>query len=99
MNRMRTLRLQRPPFWHVVAQAPIHAYRRWISPYTPPTCRFFPTCSEYALQAIARYGPWKGWLLASWRIMRCHPFHPGGYDPVKDPPFIQRPPTSFDEES
>ncbi|GAA0272299.1 hypothetical protein GCM10009539_69620 [Cryptosporangium japonicum] len=62
--------------------APIEAYRRWISPALPPRCRFHPSCSAYALEALRTHGPVAGILLAGWRIMRCHPFHPGGYDPV-----------------
>lgn len=57
-------------------------YKREISPYLPPSCRFVPTCSEYAMQAVAKYGAVKGGYLAVRRILRCHPFHPGGYDPV-----------------
>lgn len=60
----------------------IRAYQRLISPYLPPTCRFYPSCSSYATDAIARYGPWKGGYLAIRRLLRCHPLHPGGYDPV-----------------
>lgn len=60
----------------------IRFYRRQISPSIPPCCRFTPTCSQYALQAIERYGALKGGGLALWRILRCNPFHPGGYDPV-----------------
>ena len=57
-------------------------YKREISPYLPPSCRFVPTCSEYAMQAVMKYGAVKGGYLAVRRILRCHPFHPGGYDPV-----------------
>ena len=57
-------------------------YKREISPYLPPSCRFVPTCSEYAMQAVTKYGAVKGGYLAVRRILRCHPFHPGGYDPV-----------------
>lgn len=60
----------------------IRAYQRFVSPFTPPTCRFYPSCSAYAVDAIARYGPWRGSRLAVRRLLRCHPFHPGGYDPV-----------------
>ena len=60
----------------------IRGYRLLISPLFPPTCRFQPTCSNYAITAIERFGPIKGTWLAAQRILRCHPFHPGGYDPV-----------------
>jgi putative membrane protein insertion efficiency factor len=60
----------------------IRFYQRHISPSLPPACRFTPTCSEYALQAIEKYGALKGGYLALRRILKCHPFHPGGYDPV-----------------
>lgn len=60
----------------------IKGYRLFISPLKPPTCRFVPTCSEYALQAIEKYGIIRGGLMAVRRILRCHPFHPGGYDPI-----------------
>lgn len=62
--------------------AAIRFYRRSISPGLPPACRFFPTCSEYALEAIERYGALKGGWMAFWRILRCNPFSRGGYDPV-----------------
>ena len=65
-----------------VMQAPIHVYRKVISPLKPATCRFYPTCSAYALEAIEKHGAAKGSWLAARRILRCHPFHPGGYDPV-----------------
>lgn len=65
-------------------KAPIYAYRKFISPLKPPTCRFYPTCSQYALEAIEKHGAAKGGWLAAKRILRCHPFHPGGYDPVPD---------------
>ena len=60
----------------------IQGYRRWISPLFPPSCRFQPTCSQYAIEAIDRFGLLKGGWLAIARVSRCHPFHPGGYDPV-----------------
>jgi uncharacterized protein len=62
----------------------IKGYRMFISPLFPPTCRFQPTCSMYAIDAIARFGVIKGSWLAVRRILRCHPFHPGGYDPVPE---------------
>lgn len=62
--------------------AAIRLYQRWISPYTPPSCRFYPSCSEYAVQAVQRHGLLRGGWLALQRLLRCHPLHPGGYDPV-----------------
>ena len=63
--------------------APIRFYRRVLSPLKPqPTCRFSPTCSSYALKAVETHGVWRGLLLAVRRILKCHPFHPGGLDPV-----------------
>jgi putative membrane protein insertion efficiency factor len=61
----------------------IRAYRLLISPLLPPSCRFTPTCSEYAKQAIEKYGALRGVYLAARRLLRCHPFHTGGYDPVR----------------
>ncbi len=57
-------------------------YRKFISPCFPPTCRFTPTCSAYALEAVTKHGAIKGSFLSIKRILKCHPFHPGGYDPV-----------------
>jgi putative membrane protein insertion efficiency factor len=65
-----------------VVAAPIVAYRRWISPALPARCRFYPSCSAYALEAVRTRGVIVGLGLATWRLLRCHPFHPGGYDPV-----------------
>lgn len=62
----------------------IKLYRIFISPLFPPSCRFQPTCSTYAIQAIERFGIWRGGSLTIRRILRCHPFHPGGYDPVPE---------------
>ncbi len=59
---------------------PIEFYRKHISPLTPPSCRFYPTCSEYAILAIKKYGPLKGFFKALWRILRCNPFSKGGID-------------------
>jgi putative membrane protein insertion efficiency factor len=65
-----------------VVAAPIVAYRRWISPALPARCRFYPSCSAYALEAVRTHGAIRGIGLAIWRLLRCHPFHPGGFDPV-----------------
>ena len=62
----------------------IRFYRRAISPLRPPCCRFIPTCSQYAYIAITRFGPIKGTYLAIKRLLKCHPFHAGGYDPVPE---------------
>ena len=60
--------------------AVLRAYKRWISPLLPPACRFVPTCSEYAWLAVHRHGVSRGLWLAGLRVLRCHPFHPGGVD-------------------
>jgi putative membrane protein insertion efficiency factor len=67
-----------------VLSAAIVAYRRYVSPALPARCRFYPSCSAYAQEAIARHGALRGTALAVGRLLRCHPFHPGGYDPVPD---------------
>ena len=67
----------------------IRFYRKRISPLLPPMCRYYPTCSAYALQAVEIHGAFKGSLLAAWRILRCNPFSAGGYDPV--PPKKEKP--------
>lgn len=61
----------------------IRFYQVRISPLKKPSCRFYPTCSQYAIDAVTKYGAWKGSILAVRRLLKCHPFHPGGYDPVK----------------
>ena len=75
--------------WHAVKWlliAPfvllIKIYQNGISPFLPPSCRYIPTCSQYALEALEKYGALKGGWLAFRRILRCNPFHKGGYDPV-----------------
>lgn len=62
---------------------PLRAYRRLISPWKPATCRFSPTCSEYAIQALEVHGAWRGTRMALWRLLRCQPFCEGGHDPVR----------------
>ena len=65
------------------AVGPIRIYRRFVSPMLPPSCRYCPSCSEYALQAIQKHGVLKGGLLGTWRIIRCNPWSKGGIDPVR----------------
>ena len=60
----------------------LRVYKRWISPLFPPSCRYVPTCSEYAMEAVERYGAVRGGALAAWRVLRCHPLASGGLDPV-----------------
>jgi uncharacterized protein len=60
----------------------LQLYKRWISPVLPPACRYVPTCSEYAMEAVERYGVLRGGIMAAWRVLRCHPLVKGGYDPV-----------------
>jgi putative membrane protein insertion efficiency factor len=60
----------------------VRGYQRWISPALPPTCRFYPTCSSYAIEALQVHGLLRGTALAGWRLLRCAPWHPGGVDPV-----------------
>jgi uncharacterized protein len=62
----------------------IHLYQHTVSILLGPCCRFYPSCSNYASVSIQRFGIWKGTLLALKRLMKCHPFHPGGYDPVPE---------------
>jgi putative membrane protein insertion efficiency factor len=65
----------------------LRVYKRWVSPAFPPACRYVPTCSEYAMEAVERYGALRGGAMAAWRVLRCHPFVEGGLDPVlKAPP-------------
>lgn len=67
-----------------ILKGPVILYRKVISPLKPPTCRFYPTCSEYALQALEVHGALKGSYLTVRRIVKCHPFHPGGIDHVPE---------------
>jgi len=81
---MKASRLLRKPLewlaWVLIM--PIRFYQRFISPLTPPSCRFTPTCSQYAVEALRKYGPFKGSWLAVKRLLRCHPLGGSGYDPV-----------------
>lgn len=65
-----------------ILMAMVRFYRAAISPLRPPCCRFYPTCSQYALEALEKYGALKGGYLSVRRVLRCNPFHKGGYDPV-----------------
>lgn len=62
----------------------LRGYKWAISPLFPPACRYLPTCSEYAMEAVEHHGPVRGSLMAVWRLLRCHPLSKGGYDPVVD---------------
>ena len=64
--------------------APIRLYQRWISPGLAPRCRYYPTCSAYAVEAIRELGPVRGLILAGWRLLRCNPFSHGGVDELSD---------------
>jgi uncharacterized protein len=61
----------------------LRIYKRWVSPLLPVACRFQPTCSEYMLQAVERYGALRGGLMGITRLLKCNPFHSGGFDPVR----------------
>jgi uncharacterized protein len=65
-----------------IVLALLHAYKRLLSPWLPPSCRYVPTCSEYAEEAVERFGVLRGGVMAAGRLLRCHPFVKGGYDPV-----------------
>jgi putative membrane protein insertion efficiency factor len=66
-----------------VLTLPIRLYQRFISPALPRRCKYEPTCSAYATEAFRMFGPWRGFVLATWRLVRCNPFSHGGYDPVE----------------
>jgi uncharacterized protein len=67
-----------------LALGPIRAYQRWISPSRPRRCRYEPTCSSYAAEAVERFGVFRGLFLATWRLLRCNPLSHGGFDPVPE---------------
>jgi uncharacterized protein len=73
--------------------APIRLYQRWISPAFAPRCRYYPSCSEYAAQAIRELGAVRGLILAGWRLLRCNPFSHGGFDEVSDRRLFRNTPT------
>ena len=66
----------------VLLIAPLRVYQRFISPAFPARCKYYPSCSEYAVQAVSEFGILRGLVLAAWRLLRCNPFSHGGYDPV-----------------
>lgn len=68
----------------------IRVYQATISPLLPPACRFYPSCSHYAVEALGRHGALAGTALACWRLLRCHPLHPGGVDEVPARPAFRR---------
>jgi putative membrane protein insertion efficiency factor len=72
-----------------VVLVPIRAYRRFVSPALPNRCKYYPSCSAYAVEAIREVGALRGSILAAWRLVRCNPFSHGGYDPVEDRPFFK----------
>lgn len=73
--------------------APIRLYQRWISPALAPRCRYYPTCSAYAVEAIRELGPVRGTILAGWRLLRCNPFSHGGVDELSDRRLFRKTPT------
>jgi putative membrane protein insertion efficiency factor len=67
-----------------IALAPIHGYQRWISPLLGQRCRYYPSCSAYAEEAVRELGPLRGFIVAAWRVLRCNPLTPGGLDPLEN---------------
>lgn len=86
----RPVPARRPGLPARVLLAPVNLYRSWISPVLPPSCRFDPSCSAYAVEALSTHGALRGFYLTVRRLLRCGPWHPGGYDPV--PPRRRRHP-------
>ena len=82
---------RRPGRFIRVALLPVRLYQRVISPALPRRCKYHPTCSDYAVQAISRYGILRGGVLAGWRLLRCNPWSHGGYDPVAAQTLFRRP--------
>ena len=79
-------------FFRAVFLLPVRLYQRLISPLMPARCKYHPTCSAYAAEAIRSYGPFRGVVLAGWRLLRCNPFSNGGIDPVANQRLFRRPP-------
>ena len=77
-------------FLLAVLLAPIHAYQRFISPALPRRCKYYPTCSAYAVDAVREFGIARGAVLAGWRLLRCNPLSHGGYDPVEAQTLFRR---------
>ena len=73
-----------------IVLAPIRLYQRFVSPLLPRRCKYLPTCSDYAVQAVRGYGLWRGLVLAGWRLLRCNPWSHGGYDPVSAQTLFKR---------
>ncbi|GAA4856858.1 membrane protein insertion efficiency factor YidD [Saccharopolyspora rosea] len=93
------LRARRPSPLARVLLVPVHVYRRVISPLLPPTCRFYPSCSAYAVEALTVHGAFRGGWLTLRRLLRCGPWHPGGLDPVPPPRDRARPTTGDPDDS
>ncbi|WP_445148008.1 membrane protein insertion efficiency factor YidD [Baekduia sp. Peel2402] len=91
---MSTDDADRPSLPRRIAVAPIVAYQKLISPLLPRRCKYEPTCSAYAAQAIGRYGILRGLVLAGWRLLRCNPWSHGGFDPVEDQRLFRTRPSS-----
>src|SRR5271154_1287623 len=82
IRQMQQAKPQPAPEMQSLALRCLRLYKRWISPAFPPSCRFTPTCSEYAVEAVERHGALRGAMMGVWRLLRCHPFSEGGLDPV-----------------
>jgi putative membrane protein insertion efficiency factor len=83
VNRVSRASVSAAAVWLLVA--PLRVYQRFVSPVIPPSCRFYPSCSAYAVEALQVHGPLRGSWLTVRRLLRCAPWHPGGYDPVPHP--------------
>jgi len=88
VDRIRRRRADQPSTVARLLLLLVHGYRRFVSPLLPPSCRFTPSCSAYAVEALSRHGARRGSWLAARRLLRCGPWHPGGHDPV--PPLVAR---------